>query len=140
MAIFNSYFDITRGLNHISRMRCFGDVSKKPHRDFKKVSSFLQALINGSEKNHRTGTDAVEDKSGFIVCFWWSHRVGQALLMVLIDPNRLDATSVAFLSVPALLQGSRRITIRTLSLQRCMWQKPANLMLARLARLAPMCT
>ena len=105
MAIFNSYFDITRGLNHISRMRCFGDVSKKPHRDFKKVSSFLQALINGSEKKHRTGTDAVEDKSGFIVCFWWSHRVGQALLMVLIDPNRLDATSVAFLSVPALLQG-----------------------------------
>ena len=31
--------------------------------------------------------------------------MGQAFLMVLIDPNRLDATSVAFLSVAALLQG-----------------------------------
>ena len=85
-------------------MRFYGDVGKNRTEILKRCPLFCKQKNQRFRKNHRTGTD-VEDKSGFIVCFWWSHRVGQAFLMVLIDPNRLDATSVAFLSVAALLQG-----------------------------------
>jgi hypothetical protein len=77
---FHGYVAVYQRVNHhISRMRFYGDVGKKTHRDFKKVSSFLQAFSstvqkkppNGTAKRWKTSQDSLFVFGGLIV---WDRR------------------------------------------------------------------